>query len=243
MKTMQTTLLHLAAGILCAQVAAGCSAQQAQAPVDKTAAAAAKEEAKASAHVSDAVAVVRKIERVDRMRDVLNRAKGIFIVPSYGRAAVGVGASGGTGILLVRHADGKWSDPVFYNTGGLSVGLQAGAEGGNLVLLLNNDKAVNEFLKKNNFSVNAKAGLTVVNWNKMVQGSAGTGDVVAWSDTKGLFGDVVTVEVNDIRFSQKLTNAYYHRSLSASDVIVGKTSNAQSAPLVDALAAVAAPAR
>lgn len=213
-----------------------------QAQADTTSAAP-KQEARASAHVSDAVAVVRKLESVERMRGMLQNAKGIFIVPSYGRAAVGVGAAGGTGLLLVRRADGSWSDPAFYSTGGLSVGLQAGAEGGNLVLVLNNDKAINEFLKKNNFSVNAKAGLTVLNWNKMVQGSAGTGDVVAWSDTTGLFGDVLTVEVNNIRFNQKVTNAYYQRALSASDVIARKTSNAQAAPLVDALAAIAAPAR
>lgn len=213
-----------------------------QAQTDTTSAAP-KQEARASAHVSDAVAVVRKLESVERMRGVLQNAKGIFIVPSYGRAAVGVGAAGGTGLLLVRRADGSWSDPAFYSTGGLSVGLQAGAEGGNLVLVLNNDKAVNEFLKKNNFSVNAKAGLTVLNWNKMVQGSAGTGDVVAWGDTRGLFGDVLTVEINNIRFNQKVTDAYYHTALSASDVIARKTSNAQAAPLVNALSAMAAPAR
>jgi lipid-binding SYLF domain-containing protein len=200
-----------------------------------------KQEATANDHVRNAVGVVRKMEGVPRLRSVLQGAKGIFIVPSYARAAVGVGAAGGTGILLVRQADGGWSDPVFYNTGGLSVGLQAGAQGGSLVLVLNNDKAITEFLKKNNFSVNAKSGLTVVNWNKLVQGSAGTGDVVAWSDTHGLFGDVVTVEVNDIRFNQKLTNAYYRRTLAAADVIKGDSTNVQSAPLVQALAEIAAP--
>ena len=201
-----------------------------------------KQEAVASQHVSDAVAVVRKMEGVDRMQGVLKSAKGIFIVPKYRRAAVGVGAAGGTGILLVRHDNGGWSDPVFYNAGGLSVGLQAGAEGGSLVLILNNDKAVNEFLKKNNFSVNAKAGLTVVRWNKMVQGTAGAGDVVVWSDTRGLFGDIATVEINDIRFNQNVTNAYYQRTLSATDVIKGKINNPQAAPLVEALVAAADPA-
>jgi len=215
-------------------------AAPAQAQAD-TATASLKREATANDHVRNAVGVVRKFDSVPRMRDTLQAAKGIFIVPSYARAAAGVGAAGGTGILLVRQADGGWSDPVFYNTAGLSVGLQAGAQGGSLVLVLNNDKAVKEFLKKNNFSVNAKAGLTVINWNKLVQGSAGTGDVVAWSDTHGVFGDVATVEVNDIRFNQKLTNAYYRRTLAAADVIEGNTTNVQSAPLVQALSEVAAP--
>jgi len=227
---------------LLAQAALVHAAVPVQAPGDTTSTAA-KQEARATGHVNDAVAVVRKLNGVERMQGALKNARGVFIVPSYGRAAVGVGAAGGTGLLLVRRPDGTWSDPVFYNTGGLSIGLQAGAEGGNLVLILNNEKAVNEFLKKNNFSINAKAGLTVVNWNRMVQGTAGTGDVVVWSDTKGLFGDLVTVEVNNIRFNEKATNAYYHRALSASDVINRKTSNAQAAPLVDAMVAAAGPAQ
>lgn len=244
MNTKQKMWIRKIGLIICVCGASIAAAGAAQAPAQAdTTTSAERQEASASSHVMDAVAVVRKIESVERMRSVLGNAKGIFIVPSYVRAAVGVGAAGGTGILVARRPDGNWSDPVFYNTGGLSVGLQVGAEGGNLVLILNNDKAVNEFLKKNNFSVNAKAGLTVVNWNRMAQGSAGLGDVIAWSDTKGLFGDVVTVEVNDIRFNQNMTNAYYRRTLSATDVIKGKTSNPQAAPLVQALAAVSTAAR
>ena len=241
MKTTRKHLLHLA---LLALFAGPALAQTGAAPKAKgdATSSAAKQDAAASRHVADAIAVVHKLESEQRIHRVLGGAKGVFIVPSYGRAALAVGAAGGTGILLVRHDGGGWSDPVFYNTGGLSVGLQAGAEGGALVLVLNNEKALNAFLKKNNFSLNAKAGLTVVNWNKMVQGSAGTGDVIAWSDTKGLFGDIATVEVNDIRFNQSLTNAYYHRSLSASDVIDGMTGNPQAQPLVKALVAAAEPA-
>jgi lipid-binding SYLF domain-containing protein len=216
---------------------------QAQEAAPAGAAAPTRQEATATRHVTNAVAVVRKLEKVDRMQDVLKNARGIFIVPSYGRVAAGVGAAGGTGLLLVRHAGGDWTGPVFYNTGGLSVGLQVGAEGGNLVLILNNDKALDEFMKKNNVAINAKAGLTVLDWNKMVQGSAGTGDVTAWSDTKGLLGDAATVEVKDIRFNQKMTTAYYRRTLSAADVIDGKTTSAQSAPLFQALAAASLPAR
>jgi lipid-binding SYLF domain-containing protein len=172
----------------------------------------------------------------DRMRSLLTAAKGVFIVPSYGRAAIGLGAEGGAGILLVKQGDSGWSQPVFYNTGGLSIGLQAGAQGGMLVFVLNNQKAVDAFFKKTSVSLNAKAGLTVLNWSKMTQGSLGTGDIVAWSDTKGLFGDVATVELNGIRYNQKLNDAYYHRTLSASDIIAGKTSNAQADLLVQALA-------
>jgi lipid-binding SYLF domain-containing protein len=239
----QTAMAIVAAAAVLA-LAAGPAVGQAtpqpeQGQRDDTGKRADRQEATASRHVTDAVAVVRAMDAEPRMRTLLQESKGVFIVPSYGRAALGVGASGGTGILVVRRAGGEWSSPAFYNMGGLSVGLQAGAQGGSLALVLMNDKAVNEFVKRNNFSLNAKAGLTVINWSRMAQGSAGTGDVVAWSGTKGLFGDLVTIEVNDVRYNQGLTNAYYHRTLPVSDVIAGAASNAQAAPLVQALANVA----
>ncbi|WUR10995.1 lipid-binding SYLF domain-containing protein [[Empedobacter] haloabium] len=235
-------LTSVPAALVCAALALPAAAQ-APAPAADTTSSAAAQESTAAKHVSAAADVARKLEAEERMRALLRAAKGVFIVPAYGRAALGVGGAGGAGVLLVHRSDGTWSDPVFYNTGGLSLGLQAGIESGAYVLVLNNDKAVQEFLKKNNFGLNAKAGITVVNWNKMAQASGGTGDVVAWSDTKGLFGDVLTLEFNDIRFNQRLTNAYYRRTLSASDVVASKTSNAQAAPLVQAVSAAAGTTR
>ncbi|HVK93570.1 MAG TPA: lipid-binding SYLF domain-containing protein [Noviherbaspirillum sp.] len=193
--------------------------------------------AAATKHVNDAVAVVRRMEAEPGMNNLLQQAKGVFIVPTYGRAALGVGASGGAGVLLAKQDDGTWSDPAFYNLGGINIGAQIGAEGGQIAMILNNDKAVNSFMQKNNFSLNADAGLTVVDWTRVAQGSAGTGDVVAWSGTKGLFGNVASIGVNDIRFNQNQTNAYYGQTVAVNDVISGKVKNPQANTLKQALAA------
>lgn len=203
----------------------------------------AKPAQRASQRVSDALSVVRQLEAEPRMKQLLQQAKGVLIVPSYGRAALGVGAHGGAGLLLLKRSDGSWSGPAFYDLGGLTVGLQAGVEGGPVALVLNNEKAVNEFMKKNNLALSADAGLTVLNWSRLAQGTAGTGDVVAWSGTKGLFGDVAAVGVNDIRFNQSLTNAYYGRTLSPREIAAGTVSNPQAEPLQQALGQAATTAR
>lgn len=196
-----------------------------------------KDEAAATKHVDDAVAVVRRMESESGMSNLLQQAKGVFIVPTYGRAALGVGGSGGAGVLLVKRDGGTWSDPVFYNIGGINIGLQAGAEAGPIALVLNNDKAVDSFMQKNNFSLSADAGLTVVDWAKTAQGTVGTGDVVAWAGTRGLFGNVASIGVNDIRFNQGQTNAYYGQAVAATDVVNGKVKNPQANALKQALAA------
>lgn len=195
----------------------------------------------AQQRVDAALDVVRTMQAEPRMKAVLEQAKGVLLVPTYGKAAVGVGAQGGAGLLLLKTADGSWSGPAFYNLGGLSVGLQVGAAGGPMALVLNNDKAVDEFMKRNNLSLSAEAGLTVVNWAKLAQGSVGNGDVIAWTNTEGLFGDVATIGVNDIRFNQTLTNAYYGRTITPRDVATGTVRSDQAQALQQALAAASRP--
>ena len=140
-------------------------------------------------HMQQALDTIKKMERDPDLKAMLRQSKGVFVVPDYGRAALGVGGQGGAGVLLV-HENGKWSGPGFYNLGGASIGIQAGVSGGRIAMILMDDKALRAFSHENKFSLNADAGLTVVNYSARGHGSAGRGDIVAWSDTKGLFGNV-----------------------------------------------------
>ena len=188
----------------------------------------------ASQEVNKATDVINTM-RADRdAGQLLRHAKGVFIVPTYGRVALGVGGRGGSGVLLVKHGD-RWSDPVFYGFGGASAGVQAGIEGGSFVLVLNNDRAVNSFLQNNNWSLNAGAGLTIVDWSAKGQVSTGKGDITMWSNTKGLFGGA-TVSITDIHFASDETAAYYGRQATAQDVVTGSVTGAQARSLQSALA-------
>ena len=240
MNKRQVNLLHGLVAVLLAGPAL-VHAQDRPAAQTDTTTSAERQNATAERHVVQAVDVVHRMEMDTGVRSLLARSKGVFIVPAYTRAAIGIGAEGGAGLLLLHEGEGRWSNPVFYNTGGVSLGLQVGAQGGMLAFVLNNQKAVDAFLKKTSISLNAKAGLTIMNWNRMAQGSAGAGDVVAWSDTRGVFGDAATVELNGVRYSQNLNNAYYHRTLSASDILAGKTGNTQARLLVQTLASATQP--
>lgn len=191
-------------------------------------------EATAIRHVNDAVKVARKIQREPRIA-LLADAKGVFLMPKYVRAAVGIGGGGGPGVLLVRNEAGEWSDPAFFHVGSVSVGVQVGVQAGPMALVLNNDKAVSHFLKTSNFSLSADAGLTVVNWNAM--GTAGPGDVTAWSGSKGLFGNAAAVSLSDVRFSADQTSGYYAKdTVSVDDVVKGSVANPHAGPLKQALA-------
>lgn len=170
--------------------------------------------------VNEAAAVLNQMKRDAGLAALLQDAKGVFVVPDYGRAAFGIGARGGEGVLLVNQGDGSWSRPVFYNYGGISAGLEAGVEAGSIAMVLLSDRALESFKQENNWSLNAEAGLTVINWSAKAQASVGKGDVLVWSDTEGLLGDL-SVGVTDIHFDEDETAAFYGRTAPINDIIVG----------------------
>ena len=192
-----------------------------QAP-DKTPSAS-DEAADAKETVQAAADVVEQLRSNPETRQSLQQAKAVFIVPDYGRASLGVGGAGGQGVLIANN-NGRWSGPAFFNIGSASLGLQGGISAGSIAFLVMSNDALAGFRDKNNFSLNADAGLTIVNWSARAQASAGKGaDVIAWSDTKGLYGDLA-VSVTDIFRDADANKAYYQRTASASDIINGKVS-------------------
>ncbi len=177
--------------------------------------------------VNESTLVIQKMKRDPRMVDLLRRAKGVFIMPNYGRGAFGVGVQGGEGILVKREAQG-FSNPVFYNMGGVSIGAQAGGSGGELAMLLMTDRALRDFESNKKFSINADAGLTIVKYSARAQASGGkVQDVVVWSDTKGAYAGV-SVGVTDVVWDDEANRAYYRRdNLDPRQILDGSIPNPQ----------------
>jgi len=188
----------------------------------------------AESRVNAAVHVVEQMRRDPHLVRLLDQAKGIFIIPHYGKGAAIVGGQGGGGVVLERHASG-WGDPAFYSIGGASIGAQVGGEGGAIAMLLMTDKAVNKFANSNaTWSLNANAGLTVVTYSGKAQAETGTGDVVVWSDTSGLFGGA-SVSITDIAPDRNMDHGYYQNRESSGQILASTTPARRAAPLRRAL--------
>ena len=67
---------------------------------------------------------------------VLSKTKCIAVIPKLTKAGLVVGGKHGNGVVSCRTTDG-WSAPAFISIGGGSIGLQAGAEHQDIVLLMN----------------------------------------------------------------------------------------------------------
>ncbi len=181
--------------------------------------------------VNNAAQVVKQMQQDPNLTKALKQAKGIFIVPSYGKGAFLVGGAGGEGVLVTNN-NGKWSNPVFYNIGAISVGAEAGASGGSIAMLLMTNDAVQSFQQQNNFSLNANADLSVIDWSANAQGNWGKGDVIMWSDTEGLFAGV-GLSASDIVYDGEATQAFYGQQTTPQKVL-NSAANKNAATLTNA---------
>ena len=168
--------------------------------------------------LQESVEVVGQMRADPKIEARMQQAKGIFVIPDFGRAALVAGVSGGDGVVLERTA-GEWGNPLFYDLGSISAGAQAGASGGTMAMLLMSEKAIESFRKTNNFSFNADAGFSIIDWSANMQASAGKNDVILWSDTEGLFAGA-SISISDISFDDDETSAFYRRPVAEPRQIV-----------------------
>jgi lipid-binding SYLF domain-containing protein len=164
------------------------------------------------------------------LRENLNQAKGLIIIPSLLKAGFVIGGSGGSGVLIVKnHKTGQWSQPAFYTLGSGTFGLQIGAEAAEVIMMVRTQKAV-DALFTSSFKLGGDTSIAV--------GPVGAGaksnimaDIFSFSRTKGAYaGD--SLEGAVIKTKDKWNKAYYGKAVSPLDIIVkGSVSSAGSKAL------------
>lgn len=118
---------------------------------------------------SDSRAALRDLYRQNpKARQLGNHAKGVLVFPSIAKGGFIVGGMGGNGALV--RPDGSIRD--FYQTGGLSYGLQAGVQKYGYALFLMDQEAFNNINRANGWEVGSSPSLVVV--DKGMAGSLST---------------------------------------------------------------------
>jgi lipid-binding SYLF domain-containing protein len=122
--------------------------------------------------------------------DLLSKANCVMILPGVKKFGVGVGGSGGRGPMLCRSGqnfDGKWSAPAMFSVGGASVGLQVGGSSSDFVLLLMDNKVVNQVL---NGKTKMGEDATAAAGPGATAAAATDADILTYGRAKGLFAGV-----------------------------------------------------
>jgi len=155
------------------------------------------------------------------LRENLNQAKGLIIIPSLLKAGFFIGGSGGSGVLIVKDdKTGQWSQPAFYTLGAGSLGIQFGAEAAEIIMMVRTQKAV-DALFTSSFKLGGDTSIAV--------GPVGTGvksnivaDILSFSRTKGAYAGV-SLEGSVIKTKDKWNEAYYGKAVRPVDIIVNRS--------------------
>src|SRR5580692_4510012 len=145
--------------------------------------------------------------------EVLNDAKCILVVPDLVKAGFIFGGKHGRGVASCRTAAG-WSAPAFVSIGGGSWGLQIGAEGVDLVMLVMNDKGLQHLLSSK-FQISGEGSAAAGPVGR--HASAGTdwklnSELLTYSRSKGAFAGL-TLEGAVIEQDADSTEAIYGKDI------------------------------
>jgi lipid-binding SYLF domain-containing protein len=123
-------------------------------------------------------------------KDLLQRCRGLAIFPGVLRFGVVVGVSFGSGIVLRKdEKTGQWSVPAFFRIRVASLGLQAGAQSTDLILLIMSEEGIRGLLEEK-FTLGADISVTAGPVGR--EASAETemtfsSGILSYSRSKGVF--------------------------------------------------------
>ncbi len=136
---------------------------------------------------------------------LLHNAKAIAIFPNVAKGAFLLGVSSGKGILSIKDAKGKWSNPIFVKLGNLSLGLQIGLKTTDLIMVFKNYRSLDD-LADGKVTISANAGAVAI--SKGIQNSVETDEkltsrITSAGKSNGIYagasisGGSLTVSNND----------------------------------------------
>jgi lipid-binding SYLF domain-containing protein len=171
------------------------------------------------------------------LADVIASGKGVAIFPRVTKAALGIGAQTGEGVVFLRKGNGKWSGPAFMGISGASVGFQIGAQSVGLVLVITNEEGLRAFTGGNSFKLGADASIAagpVGRDTSAATDGRAAASIYSYSMSKGLFAGV-SVEGCVINQNRDASKAYWGRDMSAKAALAKPATDKRVKGLVNAL--------
>jgi lipid-binding SYLF domain-containing protein len=153
--------------------------------------------------------------------EVLEHAKCIAVVPHMLKGGFVFGAENGRGVATCRTANG-WSAPAFFAITGGSWGLQIGVEGVDLVMIVQNERGMQQLLRSK-FEVGADASAAAGPVGR--HASANTdwkmnAEILTYSRARGAFAGL-TLDGASIRRDDDSTQAIYGRHVTTRSILSG----------------------
>ena len=156
---------------------------------------------------------------------LLQRAYGIAVIPDVTKVAFVVGGRRGSGVMVVRDSKGRFTNPVFINLTGGSVGWQIGAQSTDIVLVFTSQRGI-EGIADGKLTLGADAAVAAGPVGRAA--SAGTdqnftAEVYSYSRNRGLFAGIA-LDGSILSIDSKSNKGLYGQTAAASDIIARRVS-------------------
>jgi lipid-binding SYLF domain-containing protein len=147
------------------------------------------------AKLDEATAVLWEIKSIPEQGippALLSSAHGVAVIPGLIKAGFIVGGRYGQGVMVVRSANGRWSNPTFITLTGGSVGWQIGAQSTDIVLVFKSSRSV-DAMASGKFTLGADLSVAAGPVGRHAE--AGTdsqlrAEILSYSRSRGLFAGV-----------------------------------------------------
>jgi len=154
---------------------------------------------------------------------LLDRAYGIVVVPSVTKVAFIAGGRWGKGAMVVRDKDGRFTNPIFINLAGGSVGWQWGAQSTDIVLVFTTRAGV-EGITGGKLTLGADASVAAGPVGRSASAATDqnfAAEVYSYSRSRGLFAGIA-LDGTSLSVDRKANAAYYRKKgVLAAEIING----------------------
>jgi len=203
-------------------------------------------ETKTEKRMNNAIEVLQQFTEIPEQaipESILRDAYGVAILPSVVKVGFTIGGRFGRGVLMVRNADGSWSNPAFISLGGGSLGLQIGAESSDILLVFRNQRSINSIYNGKltlGGNASASAGPVGRTASAATDGQLGA-EIYSYSRSRGLFAGIA-LDGAWIAMDQKSNDEYYNNGMTAEEIFAANNMpTPQGAEKLVALLATTAP--
>ncbi len=188
--------------------------------------AASKEEVR----VLDSADVIDQLLRIPEQgvpARLFSSAYGVAVIPRVLKVGFGLGARYGRGVVVVRQPDNTWSNPAFIKLTGGSLGLQAGAQSADIVLVFKTRSSI-DGITSGKLTLGADAAVAAGPVGRVAEAATDwtfSSEVYSYSRSRGLFAGLALPGAG-ITMDRPANAAFYGSAGITPEAIFASSGNA-----------------
>jgi lipid-binding SYLF domain-containing protein len=178
--------------------------------------------------LQQATEVVQQLTRIPEQAippTLLDQAYGVAVIPNVIKVGFWIGGRRGKGVLVVRRANGEWSNPAFITLTGGSIGWQIGGQSTDIILVFKSARSV-EGITDGKFTLGADAAVAAGPVGR--QAAAATdasfqAEVYSYSRSRGLFAGIA-LEGAALQIDETANRSFYsNQGITSTEILADQS--------------------